>query len=319
VPARPSSSRWPVGALAAALLLSGCTAEEAPPESAPTTAGPVATGPLTEDDLVRTSIGINDPSRVTDPTPGAPGDEVDGRNLPTTLIYPDVPDPLPVVVFTHGLGAEPAAYDQLLTAWALAGFAVVAPHHPLTVAGSSQVFDDVPNQPGDVSAVIDAVLELAEAENEDLAGRVDSERIAMVGHSAGGITTLGLLSPCCADDRIDAAVVLAGSPHYFGGEIARTDVPTLFVHPTEDTVLPIEPARGVFENAPMPAAFLELVGGTHSGPFQDASDPLQPAVLEATTDFLDWALTDDAAALADLRQISSRFPDAVLTGDRLPQ
>lgn len=323
MPDRLPSRRSAAGAFVALLLLGGCTAEEIPPEppASPSAgpAGPTAAGPLTEEDLVRTTLGLNDPDRATDPTPGSPGgDAVPGRNLPATLIYPDVPEPLPVVVFTHGLGSEPAAYDELLTAWALAGFAVVAPHHPLTVAGSAQVFDDVVNQPGDVSVVLDAVLSLNEAPDEDLEGRIDVERIAMAGHSAGAVTTLGLLNACCADDRIDAAVVLAGSPLYFGGEIARTDVSALFVHPTDDTVLPIDEVRAVFERAPGPAAFLELVGGTHAAPFDDGNDPLHPAVVAATTDFLTWALRDDSAALERLRQVGGRWSGASLTGDRLP-
>lgn len=319
-----ASRRTAAGALAVALLLAGCTAG-APDPAAPTPSAPAAgpagpAGTLDETALVRTTLGVNDPTRVTDPTPDTPGDDaVEGRDLIATVVYPDVPGPLPVVVFSHGLGSSPEAYEELLSAWALAGFFVVAPRFPLTAEGTAQVQDDVVNQPADVSAVLDAVFELNGTAGEPFENLLDPERIAVAGHSAGAITTLGLLSSCCLDERIDAAVVLAGSPLLFGGQIADPDVATLFVHGTADTVLPIAEARAIFDAAPGPAAFLELDGGTHASPFDDPSDPKYQAVEEATTQFLQWALTDDAGALAELRQIGSRWSGAALTGDRLPR
>ena len=307
-----------VAGAVAVLLLGGCTSEGSGQAAA--SSAPAPAGPLDETALVRTSLGLNDASRVTDPTPETPGDDaVRGRDLPTTIVYPDIPGPLPVVVFTHGLGSEPENYDELLTTWALEGFFVVAPYYPLTQSRSEQVFEDVVNQPADVSFVLDAVFEAAEDPELGLGveGLLDTESIAVAGHSAGAITTLGLLNACCIDDRIDAAVVLAGSPGFFGGEIAATDVPVLFVHPSDDTVLPIAEARMVFDTAPNPAAFLELAGATHSRPFDDEGDPAFPAVAEATTAFLQWSLTDDAAALEELRTVGSRSPGALLTGDRL--
>ena len=304
------------------LVLAGCTRgpgqEAAPTSPAPTAAAPTDTGPIDESALVRTTLGLNDGSRVTDPTPATPGDDaVEGRDLTSTIVYPDIPGPLPVIVFTHGLGSSPEAYDELLSAWALAGFFVVAPHYPLTSAGTAQVFDDVANQPADVSFVLDAVLELNESPDEGFENLLDPEHIAVAGHSAGAITTLGLLNSCCLDDRVDAAVVLAGAPLYFGGQIATPDVVTLFVHGTADTVLPIADAEAVFAADPGPAAFLQLTDAGHSAPFDDPSDPHYPAVEEATTQFLTWALTDDDDALAELRQIGSRRSGAALTGDRL--
>ena len=303
---------------AALLLLASCTSEPAGP-TAPTPSGPAAVEP---DDanpaLMRATLDLRDPTRVTDPTPDSPGADADlGRDLPSTVLYPQVDHPLPVVVFTHGLGSTPEAYEELLSTWALAGFFVVAPSYPLTVAGSAQVFEDVASQPADVSFVLDQVLALDDVAGEPFEGRIDVEHVAVAGHSAGAITALGLLSSCCADERIDAAVVLAGSPLFFGGEIAATDVPTLFVHGTQDTVLPIAEARAVFDGDSGPAAFLELDRATHSTPFDDEADPHYPAVRDATTSFLQWSLLDDDAALEALRTIGSRWSGALLTGDRL--
>lgn len=295
--------------LAAALLLAGCGGGE-PTEAAPSTAD--------DPTLTVRTLDLRDESRLTDPTPATPGaDAVQGRDLPTTIGYPQDGGDLPVVVFTHGLGAEPGSYEELLNEWARAGFLVVAPRYPLTSQGSAQVFDDVRQQPADVSFVLTAVLALDDTAGDDLEGRIDGEHVATAGHSAGAITTLGLLGPCCTDERIDAAVILAGAPLYFGSAFAPPGVPTLFVHGTDDSVLPVGDARAVFGAYPGPAAFLELAGGTHSAPFDDASDPAYPAVAAATTDFLRWSLTGEDTALDELRTVPQEWPDVRLTGDRL--
>lgn len=287
--------------LVAAVLLSGCGGGE------PATEAPAAdAGELT----VRT-LELRDESRTTG------NDAAPGRALPTTIAYPPEGGDLPVVVFTHGLGSEPEAYEELLTGWARAGFLVVAPRYPLTSQGSAEVFDDVREQPADVSFVLTAVLALDDAAGDDLEGRIDGEHVAAAGHSAGAITTLGLLGPCCTDDRIDAAVILAGAPLYFGSAFAPPGVPALFVHGTDDTVLPVGDAQTMFGTYPGPAAFLELVGGTHSAPYDEASDPAYEAVAAATTDFLRWSLAGDDAALDDLRAVPQQWPGARLTGDRL--
>src|SRR3712207_7173010 len=53
-----------------------------------------------------------------------------GRRLPTTVWYPArATGPLPLVLFSHGLGSAPAAYRALLEAWAAAGMVVRSEEH----------------------------------------------------------------------------------------------------------------------------------------------------------------------------------------------
>jgi fermentation-respiration switch protein FrsA (DUF1100 family) len=310
------------GALALALL-GGC---------ATTTGGDEASGPMTASaaatptspalyafEVTTRDVPLRDPDRSTDPTPAARDDDTaDGRSLPTTLWYPTTGSgPFPVVVFSHGLSSEPSAYRDLLAGWASSGIVVAAPTFPLTRRGSALATEDIENQPADVSFVLDQVLALDRTAGDELAGRIDPSRIAVAGHSAGAITTLGLLANCCADERVTAAVVLAGTTEGFGVDPAPPGVPTLFVHGTDDEVLPLAEGRAAFEAAEGPKAFLELVQGSHSSPYDLRNDVLWPTVLAATTDFLSWSLTGDPTGLEALRRDADQPGLAALTDDSL--
>jgi hypothetical protein len=58
---------------------------------------------------------------------------------------------------------------------------------------------DVLNQPGDVAFVLTQVHALDHTAGDELSGRIDTGHVAAAGHSAGAITTIGLLDNCCAD------------------------------------------------------------------------------------------------------------------------
>jgi alpha-beta hydrolase superfamily lysophospholipase len=256
------------------------------------------------------------------PTPRS-GDvpERPDRTLPTTVFYPALGEPggeaaagaaadvdggpYPLLVFAHGLGATPGAYADLLTGWAAAGYVVAAPEFPLSSASAPAGPDgaDVANQPGDLSFLIDEVLGASAAGDGPLGGAVDPDAIAVAGHSNGAITTLGIAAnTCCRDDRLDAAIVLAGlAAEYAAGDYDLADTPAvLFVHGTADALLPYAEAVRVAEDLTAPRAMLTLEGGDHSS-WVNAGDPAFDAVLRTSTDFLDAYVRGDADAQARLR------------------
>ncbi|MCW2535783.1 MAG: chlorophyllase [Modestobacter sp.] len=298
-------------ALAATVLLGACTSQE-DGATGTTQQGQPLYG------VADRVLDLRDDSRPTDPTRDSAGsDATAGRELPTHLFWPaDGDGPFPVVVFSHGFGATPEAYRDLLESWAAAGFVVAAPTFPLTSQGSALVEAGVLDQPADVSFVLTRVLALA-GSDDDLAGRIDAAHVAVAGHSAGAITTLGVLDTCCHDPRVTAAVVLAGSLEGLDATAATPGVPTLFVHGTADDVLPLAGGLAAYAAAPAAKAFVELPGGTHSAPFDDASDPYSAAVRAVSTDFLRWTLTGDATALADLRTDAARPGVTELADDQL--
>jgi predicted dienelactone hydrolase len=64
-----------------------------------------------------------------------------------------------VVVFSHGLGGWPGAYERLVTRWAAAGLVVVAPTYPMTSRGAGwDSAHDVRNQSADASFVLTSIL-----------------------------------------------------------------------------------------------------------------------------------------------------------------
>jgi len=245
------------------------------------------------------------------------------RTLVTTILYPAqgspsssppkvgaAPDrlggaPYPLIVFAHGLGADPQQYISLLSYWAAAGFVVAAPQFPLTSTETPGGADggDVINQPGDMSFVITSVLATSAQPTSPLSGMINQQEIGAAGHSNGAITTLGLVAnTCCHDGRVKAAVVMAGTTDeaYPGGQYELAHAPPLLlVHGTADQLIPFTGAVAVFNGARGPKGLLSIKGGSH-----ESAAGLSPssalAVQRTTTDFFDAYLRGNDAALADM-------------------
>ena len=245
------------------------------------------------------------------------GSATEVRSLATTIFYPArgaagpravvaAPadrggGPYPLIVFSHGLGASPAGYRSLLVTWAAAGYVVAAPAFPKTNSAATGGIDpgDFANQPADVSAVISGTLEASAGTAGPLAGMVDPDNIGVAGHSLGGITTLGVAAnSCCRDDRVKAAVVMAGDPLSFpNGSFEYADAPPiLLVHGTADELVTYEASVDVFNAAKAPKGVLTITKGDHGAPASPAGAAFA-SVVATTTDFFDAYLKADRDAL----------------------
>lgn len=232
------------------------------------------------------------------------------RPLPTTIWYPRTGDgPFPVIVFSHGLTSQPQDYARLLSRWAGAGFVVVGAAYPHTSYGAAD-FDalDVINQPADASYVLSRVLALDHADGDVLAGRLATTDVAAAGHSAGGITTVGLFSGN-RDRRLKAGIVMAGRqvlPAPFTGP----EAPLLFVHGRQDRTVPYADGLTAYRAVPWPKAMMAITAGGHVTTARDFG-----VVAATTTDFWRWSLYGDRAAQARLARDATAGRIATFTDD----
>jgi dienelactone hydrolase len=241
------------------------------------------------------------PVRGHAPAPVATAGRVDyaftrgARSLPTRIWYPDGAGRYPLIVFSHGMLSQPDDYADLLTSWARAGFVVAAPLYPHTSLGTAEFNAyDVANQPADASAVLTQTLQ------SPLSAKIDAGRLAAAGHSAGGITTVGMFSGC-RDPRLKAGVVLAGTD-YLSTPFTGPAAAMLFVQGAKDDTVAWSAARTVFEAVPWSRAMLTVTDGGH----QTTAAAL-PAVSGTSVEFLRWSLHGDAAA-------RTRLPGAAALG-----
>jgi dienelactone hydrolase len=136
--------------------------------------------------------------------------------------------PAPLVIYSHGFMSMRHNGAYLAEYLASQGYIVAAADFPLTRLGTSggPRFIDVLNQPGDVSFIIDSLLNKETDGLADLAGCIDPQRIAAVGLSLGGITTTLLaFHPELHDPRIAAAVSIAGPVALLGKAFFQSDAP----------------------------------------------------------------------------------------------
>jgi dienelactone hydrolase len=272
-------------AVALALLLGACSESSEPPRveaachpdahgDALTTEEVLAPGPYA---VGRTSYTLVDTSRTTPAHGDQP--ELPSRTLETAVWYPATTagsgtpaaegGPFPLVIYSHGFSSfnqEGKLLNQLL---ASRGYVIFAPEFPLsslnTVGGPT--ITDTANQPADVSFEIDSALAMSAEAGHLLEGKIDADRIAAVGLSLGGLTTLLVtFHEDMRDPRIDVAAALAPPADFFSEAYYDTRVaPLLLEAGTYDEIVDFEAnARTAFERANPPVNLYTLVKGTHT-------------------------------------------------------
>ncbi|MGQ0804173.1 MAG: alpha/beta hydrolase family protein [Actinomycetota bacterium] len=266
-----------------------------PPSAADVEADlPAAAAPGTYQVAELTETYVDD-SRPTEPPDGQ--GRAPSRTLVTTIVYPQGEGPFPLIVLAHGLTGNPDKFTELTTAWASAGFIVAAPLLPLTSNQvPMQVIADYNNQPGDLSFVIDEVLARSEGDEGPLAGLVTADHVGVAGLSLGGATVYGIgFNSCCRDDRVDAALVMAGMLFDFEGEFEWPAVPLMVIAGNADNS-----GRDPYSMASPPKYLWTFERALHSAPFEDADDPGDELVVTVTVDFWNGYLHEDDGALERL-------------------
>jgi len=263
-------------------------------------------------------------------------DAARGRQVPVRLYLPAAARadaPVPLVVFSHGIGGSRQGYSWLGRHWASQGYASLHLQHVGSDRGVwlGNPFEIVARLHGAaregeaVARVRDLSFALDRLLAGELAPRLDAQRIVAAGHSYGANTTLlaagarvqrdGAALPL-HDPRIKAVILLSAPPFYGEAQpqqiLGPVLVPSLHVTATEDVIrIPgyysgADDRVAVFDATGSARKTLAVFAGGSHGIFTDrtgAGGPLLNAqVKEATralsTAFLKSVFDGDDAALA---------------------
>ncbi|MDP5054475.1 MAG: hypothetical protein NWP69_11855 [Congregibacter sp.] len=193
------------------------------------------------------------------------------RSLPGDVWYPFEAEagPRPLLVFSHGFTSARGNGAYLGKHLASHGFVVVAVDYPLTNMRSpgGALVEDVVNQPGDVSFLIDALLAYSSVSGHALSGKIDPDRIGVLGISLGGLTsTLSGFHPQWRDPRIGAVLSIAGPSNFFTSEFfATSDVPFMMFAGDLDVLVPYASNAAPILDKNPGAELVTITGGSHTG------------------------------------------------------
>ncbi|GJM13988.1 MAG: hypothetical protein DHS20C12_23910 [Pseudohongiella sp.] len=216
-----------------------------------------------------------DESRETMANADAP--RLANRTFPTSIWYPEnIEASHPLVIHSHGFVSERSDLAYVAELLASHGYVVAAADYPLTAGATpgGPNADDLVNQPADISFLIDSILQLA-GDDKPFAGNIDASRIALMGYSLGGITTtLATYHPRLRDERVKAAISIAGPSAGLTSKFYETsDVPFLMIAGTLDALIDFEYNAAVITQRVRNSALMGIEGGTHLG-FGSISEPM---------------------------------------------
>lgn len=267
-------------------------------------------------------------------------DQARQRPVPARLYWPAAATagtPVPMVVFSHGIGGSRQGYSYLGKHWSAHGVASLHLQHvgsdaalwkgnPFGVVdrlrAAAQEKEAVARA-ADVSFALDRVLS---GEAGPWGAAVNRQRLVIAGHSYGANTALltvgaevvrGGRTVTCLDPRFSAAVIISAPPFYGEPDLAavlgKVSVPTMHVTSTDDVIeIPgyrsassdrIDVFNALLNSRKLLAVFR---GGSHSM-FTDRSltggFSLNPKVKLATADltlaFFDLVFESDDSAMLD--------------------
>jgi dienelactone hydrolase len=144
--------------------------------------------------------------------------------------------PRPTVLVVHGWGALGSQYVWIAKHLATLGFAAFVYHAPLNVD------PDVTDWVNDVESAVNAIAFASAHTGSTFDGELDMSRFALVGHSYGGATSMGVAA---IDTRVKTVVAFAPgtaptSRADFLTSAKKVTVPLLVLSAEDEVVVPTE-------------------------------------------------------------------------------
>ena len=210
----------------------------------------------------------------------------------------------PVVIFSHGFHGCATQSRFLAAALADAGYIVFAPNHrDASCDGAAGRWRDPPEEPfakpmawsaETYAGRAEDIRRLVGALKQDQAwrGRIDWSRLALVGHSLGGYTVLGLAGawPGWKLDGVKAVLALSPyvQPYLARGSLGGLSAPVMYQGGTLD--LAITPAvrrrDGAYDRSPAPKYYVEFRRAGHLA-WTDIGAGAHGAIIAYSIAFLD--------------------------------
>ena len=168
------------------------------------------------------------------------------------VFYPDSintsTQALPVVAWANGTGFSYTIYESLIKEIAEGGYIVVANSETMSADGTAQI------------ASLDFVISENSNSSSILYGRVNTDMLAVAGHSQGGRSSV---NAAAQDSRIDCVISVAGSN--FVEEAEKLSTPTLFFAGSRDMIVGAERwVAPAYDACNGPAVYVNLINGIHT-------------------------------------------------------
>jgi predicted dienelactone hydrolase len=256
------------------------------------------------------------------------------RSVPVKIYLPANDTPLPVVIFSHGLGGSRDGYSYLGKYWAAHGYVAVHVQHvgsDDSVWKNAGMLERIPalkkaildprnaiNRPLDISFTIDELTKLNDDPKSELYHRLDLKHIGVAGHSFGTFTSLAIagmtftqLDKQLNDPRVSAFIAMSAPNLQPGADPKKVygsiTIPGLHITGTEDKIMihaddPASNRRIPYDSISKGDEYLVIFDRADHMVFSGARRGAQPQPT-------------DAGIQTDVCVLTTQFWDAYLKGN----